>query len=52
MHLLVPGAWTVQQGHDLVERIENTLRSELPGFSVVIHLEPIEDPAAWADQAL
>jgi cation diffusion facilitator family transporter len=52
MHLLVPGAWSVQQGHDLVERIENTLRAELPGFSVVIHLEPIEDPAAWADQAL
>ncbi|MBI2215435.1 MAG: cation transporter [Acidobacteria bacterium] len=52
MHLLVPGAWSVQKGHDLVEEIERTLRNALPGFSVVIHLEPIEDPAAWEDQTL
>jgi len=52
MHLLVPGAWSVQEGHDLVEQIEDALHAQLPGFSVVIHVEPIEDPAAWADQAL
>jgi len=52
MHLLVPGAWSVQQGHDLVEQIEDALHDQLPGFSVVVHVEPIEDPAAWADQAL
>jgi cation diffusion facilitator family transporter len=52
MHLLVPGAWSVQKGHDLVEQIEGALHDALPGFSVVIHLEPIEDPAAWEDQAL
>lgn len=52
MHLLVPGAWSVQKGHDLVEEIEGALRAAMPGLSVVIHLEPIEDPAAWEDQGL
>ncbi|MFA6957405.1 MAG: cation diffusion facilitator family transporter [Thermoanaerobaculia bacterium] len=52
MHLLVPGAWSVQKGHDLVEQIEDALHAQLPGFSVVVHVEPIEDPAAWADQTL
>jgi len=29
-HLLVPGAWTVQQGHDLSEEIEMALAQALP----------------------
>jgi cation diffusion facilitator family transporter len=49
MHVLVPGAWTVQQGHELLERLEADLRSALPGLSVLTHLEPLEDPAARDD---
>jgi len=52
MHVLVPGAWSVQKGHDLVENIESELNEALPSLSVITHIEPIEDPAAWADQSL
>ncbi|MBK8477852.1 MAG: cation transporter [Opitutaceae bacterium] len=50
--VLVPGAWTVQQGHDLVELIENDIRHAIPDSAVFTHLEPVEDPASWADTAL
>jgi cation diffusion facilitator family transporter len=52
MHVLVPGAWTVQQGHDLLERIEADVRATLPRCSVFTHLEPLEDPRSLADEAL
>lgn len=48
-HLLVPGAWTVQRGHQLVDQIEADLRQALPGLAVLIHLESLDDPASWAD---
>lgn len=49
LHVLVPPEWTVQQGHDLVERIEADIRRALPPVSVLTHLEPLGDPAAMAD---
>jgi cation diffusion facilitator family transporter len=52
LHVLVPGAWTVQRGHDLVERVESQLCERLPGASVFTHLEPAEDPRSFADTAL
>jgi len=52
MHVLVPGAWTVQQGHDWSERIEADLRRALPGVHVTTHIEPKEDPVAHGDQEL
>lgn len=52
MHVLVPGEWSVKQGHDLVETIEVELHEALPSLSVITHIEPIEDPVAWADQSL
>lgn len=52
MHVLVPGAWTVKQGHDLCEDIELALIHALPGSHVESHLEPLEDPASWADAML
>jgi len=52
LHVLVPGAWSIQQGHDLCEDIERALRQTLPETTVFTHLEPQEDPAAWADQGL
>lgn len=50
--VLVPGIWTVQQGHDLVEKIEEEIRSNVAASSVFTHLEPIEDPVSWADEKL
>jgi len=47
MHVLVPGAWTVQRGHDLLEDVEGALRGEFEQVEVVTHLEPIEDPLAY-----
>jgi cation diffusion facilitator family transporter len=52
MHVLVPGRWTVQQGHDLSEKIENDLAEALPASTFFIHIEPSEDPASFADQSL
>jgi cation diffusion facilitator family transporter len=51
-HILVPGAWTVQRGHDLCEAIELSIIRALPGSSVFTHLEPLEDSASWDDQNL
>lgn len=50
MHVLVPGAWTVTRGHDLLEDVEQEIRDALPDTTVTTHLEPIEDPRAWSDQ--
>jgi cation diffusion facilitator family transporter len=52
VHVLVPGAWTVHQGHDLLERLEADIRHALPNISVLTHLESLEDPASWDDVAL
>lgn len=52
MHVLVPGAWSVQEGHDLIERIEDELRETLRPVTVFTHLEPIEDPASFRDTKL
>lgn len=52
MHVLVPGAWTVQKGHDLADAIEREIREALPRTTVTTHLEPLEDPASHADAAL
>lgn len=50
MHVLVPGAWTVQQGHDLLEHVEAHLKEALSHATIYTHLEPLEDPRAWQDQ--
>lgn len=52
MHVLVPGRWTVQQGHDLSEKIEGDVAEELPQSTFFIHVEPSEDPASFEDQSL
>jgi len=49
LHVLVPGGWTVQRGHHLLERIEADIRGSLPRAIVLTHLESIEDPASWED---
>jgi divalent metal cation (Fe/Co/Zn/Cd) transporter len=50
--VLVPGEWTVQRGHDSVERLERDIRAAVSGATVFTHLEPINDPSAWQDLTL
>lgn len=49
VHILVPGRMSVQEGHDLVESLENEIRARLPHVEVLTHLEPLEDPRSWDD---
>ena len=49
VHVLVPGKMTVQQGHDLAERLEGEIAAKLPHVEVLTHLEPLEDPKSWDD---
>lgn len=49
VHIQVPGAWSVQRGHSLLEEIEADIRDAFPRVSVFTHLEPVEDPVSWQD---
>ncbi len=49
MHVLVPGDWTVQRGHDYVSDLEDELHAALEDLTVQTHLEPREDPRSWED---
>jgi cation diffusion facilitator family transporter len=51
-HVLVPGSWSVQRGHDLLEQLEEEVRAAVPNSTVFTHLEPIEDPVSWEDTHL
>ena len=51
-HLLVPGSWSVQQGHELLEEIERDIRRQLEPVNVLGHIEPREDPVSLEDDAL
>lgn len=48
-HVLVPGSWTVQKGHDLLEDIEKSLKESMAQITVFTHLESIDDPVCWSD---
>ena len=52
VHILVPGNWSVQRGHDFAEQVEDELRASLPLATVFTHLEPVEDPKSFADTKL
>lgn len=52
VHVLVPGRWSVQRGHDLCEQFERDVAAALPGATTFTHLEPVEDPVSYADQSL
>ncbi|MDD5139611.1 MAG: cation diffusion facilitator family transporter [Verrucomicrobiales bacterium] len=49
-HVLVPGDWTVQRGHELLDKIEADIRRVLPDAEVFTHLESLDDPASWDDE--
>lgn len=52
LHVLVPGEWTVQRGHQLLERIEDDIRRAVRDSTVFTHLESLDDPASWDDETL
>jgi cation diffusion facilitator family transporter len=39
-HLVVPGAMTVAEAHEICDRIEAALRAEMEGLHITIHVEP------------
>ena len=39
-HLVVPGEMTVEEAHDICDRIEAALKAEMEGLVVTIHVEP------------
>ncbi len=49
LHVLVPGSWTVNHSHQLLENIEADIRRVLPGVTVFTHLESLDDPSSWDD---
>ncbi|MGD2078440.1 MAG: cation diffusion facilitator family transporter [Chloroflexota bacterium] len=52
VHVQVPGAWSVHDGHSLLEDIDRDVRQALTPISVFTHLEPLEDPRSWDDIAI
>jgi cation diffusion facilitator family transporter len=52
IHVLVPGNWTVQHGHQMLERLEADVGQALSNVTVFTHLEPLGDAASWQDMAL
>ncbi|MES2917809.1 MAG: cation diffusion facilitator family transporter [Pseudomonadota bacterium] len=42
-NLLVPGAWTVHEGHVLCDVLEATVRGVFAETDILIHVEPAED---------
>lgn len=45
VHILVPGSWLVQQGHDLLDTLETEIETTIDGSRVLSHLEPVEAPS-------
>ncbi len=52
MHMLVPGDWTVQRGHDAMEDLVELIVAQFPAMRVTGHLEPVADPRSYEDMAL
>jgi len=51
-HVIVPGSWTVHEGHQFLERIEADLHFNLPKATIFTHLESLDDLSSWKDIAL
>jgi Ca2+-transporting ATPase len=52
LHVLVPGAMTVQEGHELLERIESDIREVIPNLLIVTHIEPLEDASSFRHEII
>lgn len=40
LHLVVPRHWTIEEAHQVSDRIEKEIRRELPNTQVIIHIDP------------
>lgn len=50
LHLLVPGEWTVKQGHDWADQVEETIIGLFDEpVTVSTHIEPVGDPSSMKD---
>lgn len=49
LHVLVPGNWTVDRGHQLLTTIENEIKSAVADSMVFTHLESLSDPDSFDD---
>ncbi|HSE01882.1 MAG TPA: cation diffusion facilitator family transporter [Burkholderiales bacterium] len=49
LHVLVPAAWTVAQGHDLAHEVEKDIHAVLPDAVVLTHVEPLGYPESYQD---
>lgn len=52
VHLLVPGDWSVQQAHNLAEKVETEVRQRIRHSSLFTHVEPVDDPRSHEDVSL
>jgi cation diffusion facilitator family transporter len=50
VHVLVPGGWTVDRGHQMAGHIASDVRQVLPEASVITHLEPRDAPCPAAPE--
>lgn len=48
-HAIVPGAWSIKEGHDFVEKIEREIKQEINNIDVLSHIEPFECETSWDD---
>lgn len=51
-HVLVPGDWSIERGHLLLESIEGEICAEIPGSTVFTHVEPAGDGTSPAGPGL
>ena len=51
-HLLVPGDVSVRRAHERTARVEAAVARSLPDVETTVHVEPVEDRAAWEDSPL
>jgi cation diffusion facilitator family transporter len=49
LRILVPGLWTVRDGHHLAERVEADVKEALPGASFLAQVEPVDSEPSPAD---
>ena len=49
VHILVPGAMSVHDAHDLAHGLEQDIQAAVPHVEVLTHLESLEDPRSWDD---
>lgn len=49
VHILMPDEWSIREGHKLIDKIEDDIRTAVAGAIVFTHMEPISDPASMAD---